>query len=529
MKLAALASLCVLLLAPGGFAQGGGAPRIAEVSPYTNVAPGQIIELRVENLGEELFSPPADGGLRVLLTQDGETREARARTAAPVFSRMTAAPDGVVSPDSLKGLKAFQGMTFVVPKGLRPGEAEAVVSFRGRRSAPFKLNIVARPQRPVVGTASIASITPASRPATPLPGDAAGRERLGLRLERGAKGVALHVRPLADPEDAEAGVAVRFKQGGAFYDADARVVHRAGGRERLPQGRVGLSVARDVLELDVPEMLAPGEAEMEVALRAGGQTGEAALVPVTITDAARAFESPKTAAPRLLSVTPHRVGAGQALTLSVDRRLTLDPDPSKALVVFETSDGAASRAATPEINSAVALPSTPPDAPVFILVRAPADLTGAVRLRLVNPARADYEGASSEPVEVEVVREALAPEVQGAAEANADELARLREIDARQPPGSRGPRVYDPAARYVSIRVAGLDMNPKYVRVRFEQEGRAAATLGVDDFLIFTGQSLVVRLPQGFAPGALRVSVENLGASGYSAPAVATFELSGRR
>ncbi|MET0647040.1 MAG: hypothetical protein ABW208_10495 [Pyrinomonadaceae bacterium] len=521
MKLAALASLFVLLFAPGGFAQGGGSPRIAEVSPYTNVAPGQIVELRVENLGEELFSPPADGGLRILVTQDGETREARARTAAPVFSRVTTPPDGAAAPDPSKEMKAYQGMTFVVPKGLRPGEAEAVVSFRGRRSAPFKLNIVARPQRPVVGTTSITSITPASRPPAPLSGDAATRQHLGLRLERGAKGVALHVRPLADPEDAEAGVVVRFKQGRAFYDADARVVHHAGGRERLPQGRTGLSVARDVLELDVPEMLAPGEAEMEVTLRAAGQTGEAALVPVTITDAARAFESPKTAAPRLLSVTPNRVGAGQALLISVDKRRTLDPDPSKTLVIFETPDGASSRGATPEMNSAVAMPSLPPDAPVFILVRAPHDLTGAVRVRLVNPARADYEGASSEPVQVEVVREALAPEVQGAAEANADELARLRDLGAARPA--------DSATRYVSIRVAGIDPNPRFLRVRFEQEGRAAATLGEGDLILFTGQSLIVRLPKGFAPGALRVSVENLGASGYSAPSAATFELSGRR
>ena len=59
MKLVALASLFVLLLAPGVFAQGGGAPRIAEVSPYTNVAPGRIVELRVENLGASGYSAPA--------------------------------------------------------------------------------------------------------------------------------------------------------------------------------------------------------------------------------------------------------------------------------------------------------------------------------------------------------------------------------------------------------------------------------------------------------------------------------------
>ncbi|HEX7313540.1 MAG TPA: hypothetical protein VF297_06440 [Pyrinomonadaceae bacterium] len=518
MKLFALASLFLLLCAPAALAQAGGSFRISSVFPYDRVVPGQIIELRVENMGEQLLGPPPGDALRIVLTQDGATKTVSARTANPGMVRETA--PGSNTPGELKPMHA---VSFVVPKGLHVGEAEVVVSFRGRKSAPFKLNVVERPQRPLVALTSIVSIAPAAvTPQSP--------QRMTPRFERGAKGVEIRVMPLADPEDAEAGVVIRFKQGGTFYDAASRVVHHAGGSRSLPGGR-GFSnmAARDELEVDVPELLAPGEAEMEVSLRAGGLTGEAALVPVTITDAERAFESPKAAAPRLLSVTPRRVGAGQALNISVDRRRALDPDPSKVTVVFETPDGTSSQSVAPELNSAVMMPSMPTDVPVFLIVRAPKQLTGTVNVRLVNPARADYEGASSEPAQIEVTAEALAPEVRGAAEASADEYLHLRQLGAAQPADSRMAPVYDSSARYVSIRVRGLDPNPNFVRVRFAQEGRATATLGKEDLALYTGDSIVVRLPKGFGAGVVRVSVENLGASGYSEPAQATFQLSPRR
>ncbi|HEX8560376.1 MAG TPA: hypothetical protein VF668_19930 [Pyrinomonadaceae bacterium] len=533
MRLSALAPLFALLFALNchaqAVAQDDASLRVVEVGPYNRVAPGQIVELRVEGLGERLIAPPDGDTLQILLTQDGETLKARARTAAPGFIRELTPAAGAAGAGGPAGMKAFQGLTFVVPRGLRAGEAEVVVSHRGRRSAPFRLEVVERPLRPVVGGVSVMTISPASLPTPPAAAKApVTRALLGLRFERGAKGVELHVRPLADPEDAEAGVVVRFKQGGAFYDAGARVVHHAGGRQDMPNGAFRLSPARDVLEVDVPEMLAPGEAELEVTLRAGGQAGDPALVPVTITDAARAFESPKEAAPRMLAVAPRRVGAGQALMISVDRRRALDPDPSKASVVFESPDGAWREEVRPEMNSAVRDPSTPPDAPVLLVVRAPKQAAGDVRVRLVNPARADYEGASSEAARVELVREALAPELTAAGEASAAELSQLRQLSAAQAADPRVRPAFDPAARYVSIRATGLDYNPAYLRVRFEQEGREAVTLGRGDFVLFSNGGVVVRLPKGFGPGAVRVSVENRGAAGYSAPAVRTFELPAR-
>jgi hypothetical protein len=526
MKLTSLASLFVLLFALDCLAQSTGALRIAEVGHSPNAAPGQIIELRVEGFDERFLAPPPGDALSILLTQDGSTRTARARTAAPVIVRE--GPPAVGAGSSI-GMKMFTGLTFVVPKGLHAGEAEVVVSYLGRQSAPFKLNVVERPPRPFIGGTPIRTIAPASLPAPVRTGTPATRSTIGLKIERGAKGVELHVRPLVDPDDAEAGVHVRFKQGGAFYDAAARVVHREGGREELPDGGFRLSPPRDVLEVDVPELLAPGEAELEITLRAGGQTGEAAAMPVTITDAERAYEAPKEAAPRMLAVTPRRVGAGQALMISVDRRRALDPDPSKTAVVFETPDGAWSHKVKPEVNSAVREPDTPADAPVFLIVRAPKQMTGDVRVRLHNPGREEYAGASSEPAQVEIVSDVIAPEVLGVAEASAAELSQLRQLSAAQRADPRVRPVYDPAARYVSVRATGLDPNPAFVRIRMEQEGRAAVTLERRDFALFANGAVIVRAPKGFGAGTVRLTVENRGAAGYSAPTVRTFELSERR
>jgi hypothetical protein len=214
--------------------------------------------------------------------------------------------------------------------------------------------------------------------------------------------------------------------------------------------------------------------------------------------------------------------------ISVDRRRALDPDPSKARVVFEAQDGTR-LSVEPEMNSALREPSASPDLPVLLIVRAPEQLSGGVRVKLLNPAREEYAGAESEPVEVEIVSEAVAPEVSGVAEASEAELSQLRRLAEAQ---SRDPRVrpvYDSSARYVSIRGTGFDPNPKFLRVRMEQEGREPVTLGRGDFALFSHGGVIVRVPQGFRAGAVRVGVENRGAAGFSAPAVRTFELSERR
>jgi hypothetical protein len=537
MRLAALSSLAALafvLSLPARVAAQGeatSAPRIADIGPYKRAVPGEILELLVEGFGERFIAPPEDGSLRIELTQDGSTLTAAARTASPVFIRETRFAPGAPPPPTdspLAGMKAFLGVTFVVPRGLHAGEAEVAVSYRGRRSEPVKFNILERPQTPVVGSTGVMTISPSSLPTRARPGEVATRSALGLKFERGAKHVEMHVRPLVDPEDSDSAVLVRFKQGGTFYETQARVVHHDRRTEPLPNGGTRFMPARDAFEVDVPELLAPGEAEIELRLRAAGQTGEAVLVPVTITDAERAYEAPKEAAPRMLVVTPRRVGAGQPVMISVDRRRALDPDPSKAVVVFETPDGASSIQVRPDKNSAVLKPDTPPDAPVLLIARAPQQITGTARVRLLNPARADYEGGSSEPAEVEVVADAIAPELLGVAESTATDLARLRQMYDDAARAGRRFYAYEPGARYVTIRARGLDYDPRFLRVRMEQEGRPAVTLAPGDFSLFSDDSLIVRVPKELGAGAVRLTVENRGASGYSPPVVRTFELSAK-
>jgi hypothetical protein len=526
--LAVVTLTLALICTPAISAQDDTALRVAPLMYSGQVVPGEIMELRVEGLGERFTSPPPGGALQVLVTQDGATQAVAARTATPVFIREVngSAQSGEGAGGvAAGGMKAYQSLSFVVPRGLHAGEAEVVVAYKRLRSAPTKLTVVERPPRPFVGGAPIISVVPSGLPPPPRAGGAATLP--GLRFERGAKKVELHVRPLFDPDDADASVLVRFRQGGAYYDAPARVVHYEGGTQNIPHG-VRLMPARDVLEVDVPELLAPGEAELEVSLRAGAQTGDAATVAVTITDAERASEAPKESAPRLLAVTPRRVGAGQALSISVDRRRALDPDPSKAQVVFEAQDGTR-YTVEPEMNSAVRRPDTPADAPVLLSARTTDRIIGPALVRVVNPAREEYAGSASEPVPVEIVEEAQPPRLVSVAESTKAELAQLRQLYEAQTSAGREFKSYDPAARYLTIRAEGLDYNPRFLRVTLEQEGREAVTLGPGDFSLFADNEVIVRVPASLGAGATRVTVENRGERGYSSPAVITFELPARR
>ena len=151
-----------------------------------------------------------------------------------------------------------------------------------------------------------------------------------------------------------------------------------------------------------------------------------------------------------------------------------------------------------------------------------------MRVRLLNPAREAYAGAASEPAQVEIVSEAVAPEVSEVSEAGEAELSRLRQLSAAQGADPRVRPVYDPSVRYLVIRAKGLDPDPGHLRIRVEQEGGEHVTLDRQNFALFFADGLIVRAPKGLRPGPVRVSVENRGANGYSAPVVKTFELSPR-
>ena len=87
---------------------------------------------------------------------------------------------------------------------------------------------------------------------------------------------------------------------------------------------------------------------------------------------------------------------------------------------------------------------------------------------------------------------------------------------------------YDPKSRYVAIRAKGLDYNPNFYRIRFEQAGRTV-TLAFADLSLAAPETLVVRVPAKIGPGPVTVSIENRGGDAFSVPVVRTFELPARK
>src|ERR1043166_8988169 len=142
------------------YAQDESALRIAPLLYSGQVVPGEIMELRVEGLGERFISPPPGGALQVLITQDGTTQAVAARTATPVFVREVGA--GAQGGDAAGGVEAYQRLSLVVPRGLHAGEAGVVVAYKKLRSAPSKLTVVEPPPRPLVGGAPIISVAPSA-------------------------------------------------------------------------------------------------------------------------------------------------------------------------------------------------------------------------------------------------------------------------------------------------------------------------------------------------------------------------------
>jgi hypothetical protein len=118
-------------------------------------------------------------------------------------------------------MRVYHAVSFVVPKGLHPGPAEVVASYKGQRGNPIGMEIIEKPLPPVVGGTAVMAINglPPVRP----PDKTAGND-LGWRLERGTTAT-VYVNPLVDPDDPNAAVLIRFKQGGQEYDAVTRIMN----------------------------------------------------------------------------------------------------------------------------------------------------------------------------------------------------------------------------------------------------------------------------------------------------------------
>jgi len=354
-----------------------------------------------------------------------------------------------------------------------------------------------------------------------LPAKLQGND-LGWRLERGTT-ASVYVNPLVDPDDPNSAILIRFKQGGQEYDAVTRIKSTAS-QVRNMNGGVGFLAAREELEVDIPAALVLGKAEVEIRIKANGQLSDPVRMTATISDVTRASETPNVSAPRVLSATPTRIGAGQSLLISIDHRRALEPMPKLTSVIFEQGD--ARYVATIEQNSALLGPITVPDAPVGLFVRTTRQLIGRVQLRVLNPLRGEQSGMS-EPVALEIVDEVIPPELTSVGEATDADLAPLKEMYEIQKRAGKEFPDYDPDSRYLMIKVQGVDYNPNFVRITLEQSGEEFE-LSPEDFSSYSSAGLIVRLPDDLKEGNVKFTIENSGGDRYSKPVTKSFVLKSR-
>ena len=491
---------------------------VASIKPYDKAVPGQIMEVLIEGLtpgAEPEILPETDFKIEVL--QDGVSQKAKVRlTKFTMVPQMNSDPSN--NNPTIAGLqmRAYESVSFVVPKGLHPGVAELVVKYKGKRANSINLQIIEKPLRPLVGTSMLAVTGMMANQPIKLEGN-----DLGWRLERGAT-AKVSVNPLVDPDDPNAAVLIRFKQGDNDYDAVTRVVTTPA-KTFNRNGGVGFMVAREELEVDVPSALTLGKVVVEVRLKANDQVSEPNVLTATITDMTRAAEAPNLSAPRVLSVSPKRVGAGQLLLISIDKRRALEPSPKETRVIIEQDQ--ARYLASIEQNSFLSA-SKESDAPVALFVRPTRELIGRVQIRVLNPLR--EQTGISEPVTVEIVDQVLPPELIGVSESTDADLQRLKQMYETQKQAGNEFPAYDPESRYLTIRAQGIDSNPQFIRVTLEHADQKF-TLARDDYSSFSGEVLIVRLPDALTGGVVKVTIENSDGERYSTPVSKSFVLQPRQ
>jgi hypothetical protein len=510
-------SLLVVLLAATSITAQQPSFTVVGIRPFEKAVPGQVMEVLIEGLGSgtaPMMIPETD--FEVTVSQDGSTQPAKVRIAKYTMIRER----NPENPNNIADMKllTYRSVSFVVPAGLRPGPAEVIASYKGRRGNSVRMEIVEKPLTPVVGTTSVIAVG-GVQPERTAEMTITGND-LGWRLERGTT-VNVFVNPLVDPDDPNAAVLIRFRQGNNDYEAITRIKSTPARVAKRGQG-VGFFVAREELELDVPAALTLGKAQVEIRSKANGQVSDPVTLTATITDVTRIAEAPSVSAPRLLAVTPTRVGAGQSLLISIDQRRTLEPSPKETRVVIEREN--ARYFATIEQNTALIGPGKAPDQPVGIFVRTTRELIGRVQIRVLNPLRGEQTGLSA-PVAIEIVDEVLPPELTSVNESTENDFLQLKEMYELAKQAGQEFSAYDPNGRYLTVRVRGIDYNPSFVRATLEQ-GDKKITLQRDDFSSFLGDVLIVKLPKGLAAGEVKFTLENSGGDDrYSTPATKTFVL----
>lgn len=479
---------------------------IESLFPYNTVVPGQIVNLSATGVGEKSFyEQVSQDGFKIQITQDGAIHEAKIGSVGASMSRIGSPPT----------MRICRSISFIIPRGLHEGEAQLTLIHQKRRSNPMTLNILSRPAKPLVFLVlKVADIT--GNPSGDIvPGLKTG-DGSGIRFEIGRES-ALGVQPLIDPDQQDAAILVTFKQGGQSREVTAKVVYYRANEQAM------MSPPRYEARVRAPEGFTPGEAELEVRIRANGQLSEPEKLTVRLVTPKLAAGYPEGVAPRLVNISPSKVGVGQAILISVESRRSLGPNLTKTTIVIE-QNGRRYRI-QPEINSATNMPAALADAGVLLVGRVGDEVTGKVEVKVLNPSRGEEAGLS-EGLPLEILDEVMPPEQVSVRQSSDIELAPLRQIhEAMLRAGRSSP--YEPGARYLTIQAAGLDYNPEYVRIEIEQSGRVVR-LKKEVFALSIPRMMIVRLPERIKPGQAQVSISNRVKDRVSEPVKRMIEISER-
>lgn len=501
--------------------------KINKLLTETTAVSGQLMELKLEGIADEtMLAIPADK-FEVLVTQNGVTQPTKVHSTTVymiqewALAKKQASADGaaatpVDNKESAGQMKFYQAVLFTVPQKLGQGEASIVVKYRGRPSDEFKVNLVSQPPTPKIlvylKTATTTSTIPPQSP------NVERNKVPRLTFERGRE-TQLDIMPLIDPETPDSAVLVTFRQGSASYDTTAKV-KRVEGVEPSGGNIMFVPLRYDVT-VKTPEQLTAGPVQVEVRLRANGHTSEAGSIDAVVTDATFDNDHPADIAPLITDIDRTTVGIGQSFYLSLNDSQKLDPDPSKTLVILE-QDGNRIEL-KPESNSAIFTKSRGLSAPAMLLVRVGKEITGKVSVKVYNPARGEQKGLSK-GVPLEIVDEVLPPVIKKIADAGKQEMALLKSLHDQAVKAGYDFKEYDPNSRYVSIEAVGLDPNPNFMRVQFEQGGQKYI-LKFSDFSITAMGMNIVRLPAAIKPGEVQVTIQNIGAGRMSKAITYTFEV----
>jgi hypothetical protein len=497
--------------------------QIEKVTAGAGAVPGQLVHAFVSGVSDREMPPLPINRFAVSVTQNGVTRQAKVRSVG--FAMLSQRPPNAsASPrvDNLPGLtdqtstaKPCQMVMFTVPEGLREGDANVVVAYLGRSSNAVNFKIANRLPVPRIDMLR-GVVSSASRP-NPSP-EEIKQTRSEIRLERGHDTEIL-VQPLIDPEVPGSGVQVVFKQGNVTKTVNAQVTRREAAESS--GNTVTFGPARYVITVRAPEDLALGPAQIEARLSANGQFSDPGSAEALITDSLGNAGNADQLKPHLANLGEKQVGIGQTITLAIDARW-LAPDPSKTLIVLE--QGSERVELKPEMNTAALRGGRlSANAAAVLIARVGDDFTGKVNVRVYNPARG-VEGGLTEGIPIEIVEEVVPPIAIKVSEARNQDLAMLRALRSERLKQGRDSYEYDPDARYVTIQAIGLDHNPNFVRITFEQGGRRF-TLKYKDFSLTMGDRLVVRVPDDIKPGKAQITIQNSSGDRLSDPVITTVEI----